>query len=316
MAVHSHDRFFKSLLRNSEQARAFLAGVLPDAVTQHLELDRIEPVPGSFVDPQLQEHISDLLFRVPRQDARDANAWVYALLEHKSQPDPILPLQLLRYMVRIWQQEAEQKRAPPLSPIIPLVFYHGAQRWSVPHTFAGLVDRPADLACFVPDFAYEIYEPPPTAEVAFHTDEVLQAGMLALHHALRGTLADHLPEILRGLRTERGLSFLEVFVRYLLDAGESIDAEDLRAAAETTFPERGEELMATIGERLRSEGREQGRQEGRQEERAQLLVELVEAGRLDAAEGRRTLEHMLREGKITEAQAEAARKRIREAEAE
>ena len=204
------------------------------------------------------------------------------------------------------------------------VFYHGAQRWSVHRTFAGLMDRPADLARFVPDFAYELYAPPPTGEGAFHADEVLQAGMLALHHAPRGILADHMPEILRGVRSERGLQFLETFVRYLLDAGEGIDPEDLRAAAETTFPERGEELMATIGEKLRSEGREQGlqegrqqgRQQGRQEERAQMLVELVEVGRLDPADARRTLEHMLREGKITEAQAEAARKRIREAEAE
>ena len=139
-----------------------------------------------------------------------------------------------------------------------------------------------------------------------------------------GTLADHLPEILRGLRTERGLQFLETFVRYLLDAGESIDAEDLRAAAETTFPEQGNDIMATIGEKLRSEGREQGLEQGRQEGRhegqhegrAQMLVELVEAGRLDAAEGRPTLEQMVREGKITDIQAETARKRIREAEAE
>ena len=222
--------------------------------------------------------------------------------------DPILPLQLLRYMVRIWQKEAEQKRGPPLSPIVPLVFYHGAQRWSVPRTFAGLVDRPADLARFVPDFGYELYEPPPTGEAAFHADEVLQAGMLALHHALRGTLANHLPEILRGLRTERGLNFLEVFVRYLLDAGEGIDAEDLRAGVETTFPERGEELMATIGEKLRSEGR--------QEERVAMLLELVEAGRLAPPDARQTMEQMLHEGKITDAQAETARKRICEAEAE
>ena len=77
--------------------------------------------------------------------------------------------------------------------------------------------------------------------------------------------------------------------------------------------------MATIGEKLRNEGREQGLQEGRHEGqhegRAQMLVELVEAGRLDPADARQTMEQMLHEGKITEAQAETARKRIREAEA-
>ena len=144
------------------------------------------------------------------------------------------------------------------------------------------------------------------------------------------------PEILRGLRAERGLQFLETFVRYLLDAGEGIDPEDLRAVAETTFPERGEELMATIGEKLRSEGREQGLQEGRQqgrqegrhegrregrrearqEERAQMLVELVEAGPLAPPDARKTMQQMLHEGKITEAQAETVQKRLRKADAE
>jgi predicted transposase/invertase (TIGR01784 family) len=58
-----------------------------------------EVISGSFVDEELRQHHSDVLFRVQLKSGSDAFA--YVLVEHKSVPDPIARLQLLRYVVRV-----------------------------------------------------------------------------------------------------------------------------------------------------------------------------------------------------------------------
>jgi len=66
-------------------------------------------VPGSFVDENLAQHHSDLLFQLQLKNGDPAFA--YLLLEHKSSPDAATALQLLRYIVRIlakWYDEHER----------------------------------------------------------------------------------------------------------------------------------------------------------------------------------------------------------------
>lgn len=46
------------------------------------------------------------------------------LLEHKSKPEVWVALQLLRYMVRIWER-LQHRKVKKLPPIIPIVVYHG-----------------------------------------------------------------------------------------------------------------------------------------------------------------------------------------------
>ncbi|MFO7632953.1 MAG: Rpn family recombination-promoting nuclease/putative transposase [Caldilinea sp.] len=97
-----HDRYFRETLAHPEAARDFLRYYLPADVAALI--DPVEPpelMRDSFVDAELREHLSDLLYRVQLYGNRDA--YIYALIEHKSYPDPDVPFQCLRYMVRIWE---------------------------------------------------------------------------------------------------------------------------------------------------------------------------------------------------------------------
>src|SRR5437868_11362013 len=97
-----HDHFFKTLLGRPEMAADFLANYLPPEVAEVLDLTAPELVKDSFVDAELQEHLSDLLYRVRLKPGGEA--YVYVLFEHKSAPDAWVAFQLLRYLVRIWEQ--------------------------------------------------------------------------------------------------------------------------------------------------------------------------------------------------------------------
>ena len=69
-----HDRFFKQALSDPDLADAFLREHLPAELAELLGPEPPEPVPGSFVDEELREHHSDLLYRVRLKSGRGAFA--------------------------------------------------------------------------------------------------------------------------------------------------------------------------------------------------------------------------------------------------
>jgi predicted transposase/invertase (TIGR01784 family) len=54
----------------------------------------------SFVDKELREHFSDIIYQVDLKQGD--SAYIYLLFEHKSYSDPLIALHLLRYMIKIW----------------------------------------------------------------------------------------------------------------------------------------------------------------------------------------------------------------------
>jgi len=124
--TNPHDRFFKELLARPEAAADFLANYLPSDIVAALDLSAPELAKDSFIDEDLRQHFSDLLYRVRLKGGGDA--FVYVLFEHKSAPDKWTAFQLLRYEVKIWETE-RRKGTESLPLIFPLVFYHGQERW-------------------------------------------------------------------------------------------------------------------------------------------------------------------------------------------
>lgn len=121
-----HDKFVRSALSEVATARGFIAKSLPAKVVTLLNLPTLELPQDSFVDAQLGSSQSDLLYRVSLHSGDEA--LVYVLLEHKSVPNRMVAFQLLRYMVRIWEQCLREGNE--ICPITPLILYHGERPWS------------------------------------------------------------------------------------------------------------------------------------------------------------------------------------------
>ncbi len=124
-----HNNFFQFALSNPIAARSLIETQLPDAVLKELKLDSLKIESGSFVDPDLREKHSDLLMAAELaqpESGKHSRALVYLLFEHKSEPDTLTVLQLLSYILRIWEMQARERGK--LSPIIPLWYTmgHGA----------------------------------------------------------------------------------------------------------------------------------------------------------------------------------------------
>ena len=153
-----HDALFRALVASPARAGALLRGYLPEPVAGLLDPDTPpEAMEGSFVDEDAASTQCDALFRVRLRTGHDAR--IYVLLEHKSHVDAGTPLQILKYMVGIWQREiADGTAKEGLPPIIPLVFYHGRGRWTVPRSVAETIAAPEGLVPFLKDFAYILHD--------------------------------------------------------------------------------------------------------------------------------------------------------------
>jgi len=148
-----HDRLFKQLWRERNVVADFLRTYLPGDVSSLISAGSVELCKDSFVSADLKEYFSDLLYRA---DMGGRPGYLYVLLEHKSRPAPLVPLQLLGYIKGIWDLHLKQSPLP-LPMVVPVVLYHGRENWRVPCCLSGLLeDHWEGLTRYVPDFEYHL----------------------------------------------------------------------------------------------------------------------------------------------------------------
>jgi hypothetical protein len=196
-----HDGFFKQVLGDQQTAGIFLREHLPPKLSELLAPSAPEPMPGSFVDEELRQHHSDLLFRVQLNTGGDAFA--YVLMEHKSSPDPVARLQLLRYIVRIlvkWYEQNGQQL--PLPPVLPLLVHQGPDGWKSSCEFTDLFGpAPEILRPYLPSFRHALVDLAHIDNDALSSQPRLRACLKAMKYVLRPDLAKHV----RALLAEAGL---------------------------------------------------------------------------------------------------------------
>ena len=271
-----HDQYFKETLAQPGAAVDFLRYYLPERIVRLIEPETAERIEDSFVDEELKEHLSDLLFRVKLKNK--GAAFIYVLLEHKSSPDKWVALQLLRYLVRIWEKaQREGKRKLPL--VFPVVFYHGKTRWKISGKFSALFEFGDELDAlreFVPEFDYHLCDLARFDDTQLKGEAGLLTAMRLLKHIFRRELKAKLNEALRPvaerLPDEQALERLKVASIYLAQTGRATGKEIL-AAIEAA--KKGEKAMETFLDEWMREGRKQGLQQGLQQGETELVLRLL-----------------------------------------
>ncbi len=238
---------------------------LPGRVLELIDYENIEISKDTFIEEDLREYFSDTLYNV-RLGGKPG--YVYALFEHKSSTDELTLLQVLGYMVEIWKLHVKQHKVSKGLPIIiPLVIYHGVEKWKVAERLSEILDGPvSELREYIPDYGYLLYD------LSRYSDEEIKGGvllkvfLLMLKYIKREDLGEKLSEIfmlLAELRDkERGLEYLEVLLRYLSQATERVGEDAILEALKQTIGEGGESLMPTLAEKWYHEGEEKGMEKG------------------------------------------------------
>jgi predicted transposase/invertase (TIGR01784 family) len=261
-----HDKFFKVTFGQPEVAADFLAHYLPPEVAAALDLSAIELTKDSFVDAELQEHFSDLLYRLQLQGG--GLAYAYLLFEHKSSLEELVAFQLLRYKVRIWEPLA-RSNVKKLPPIIPMVIYHGQRRWHIPRNFGALVEwgkAEVTLRRYVDEFEHLLLDLSEFGEAEIIGAALLCVGLLVMKYAFDDDLVERLPEIARLLpmREKYALEYFVSVLRYVSEICRPLTASEFEEL-KRQLPKETEGLMETMASAWIKEGMQKGLQQGRQE---------------------------------------------------
>jgi predicted transposase/invertase (TIGR01784 family) len=250
-----HDKFFKETFTRLELARDFFANYLPEAVTAVLNLDSLTLQSGSFIDPDLQTQFADLLYQVNLNDGSEA--YLYLLLEHKSYPDPQTLFQLLRYEVRIWERDSREGLS--LRPIIPIVVYHGRERWRLATDFAGLFTGPEVLRPYWPSFHYQLQDLSALSDDEVRGQAQLQAALLVLKYifdpALHGRFREIIALFTDLAQTETALEYLETVLYYIGKANTYLAPEEMVIIVQEVLANKGSDIMQTVADHWIEQGR-------------------------------------------------------------
>ncbi len=272
-----HDGFFKRLFGDLEVASDFLRSYLPAEILSQLDLETLQLEKDSFIAPELRESFSDLLFSVKTK--AESRVFIYLLLEHKSAPDRWVAFQLLRYIVQFWEQQRDQG-CEWLPRIIPIVFYHGRERWNVPRRLGELVEPSAgaELLKYTSDFEYDLRDVSRGGGLEIRGQPKLRAGLQLLREIFSDDLGRKLPDIFRHLRAMNradALEYARTLAAYVSSANKKVRKEEVTEAMQEAFPPMEFDKSALFIQEFIQEGREEGREEGIRIGEHQILCSLT-----------------------------------------
>jgi predicted transposase/invertase (TIGR01784 family) len=251
-------------------------------VLQKINFNTLQIENDSYVDEELKEHFSDLVYNCQYHGKEKIK--ITLLLEHKSYQPQYPHLQLLKYLLKIWERNVKQKEA--LVPVIPIIVYHGKKSWETKDFYSYFKGIDEDITCFLPHFDYVL------TDLTVYSDEEIERvfEQLVVQICLKlmknifddKKLEQKLQKIFSGIGTliekEQGKNFLESIIRYLY---ESTDIPDKNITTHiTTITKKGGKIAMTTAERLRQEGKLTGIKEGKMEGIKEGKMEGIKEGKL------------------------------------
>jgi len=212
-----HDQLFKLVFSKKREAANLVRNFCNPVLVENLDFRTLKREVASFVEPDLKEYFSDLVYSC-RWKGNELRLCL--LFEHKSYPVAYPHFQLLRYMLNCWEQDLKEKR--DLRPVIPIIVYHGKQRWKHKN-LTDYFDIPDEqLKIFFPDFDYHLLD------LSKYEDEnilSLQTGfyvntlLLLKHQRQKKFILTHLKDIFKDGEkyhlTNEGQTFIKTMLHYM-----------------------------------------------------------------------------------------------------
>ncbi len=153
----------------------------------------IEDVTERFIPMFTEQRDADVIKKVHLAENKEI---FIALIEHKSGVDYNVIMQILRYMVYIWEdyEQEQNKLIPGVShtkdfkypPILPIVYYEGKDEWTASKSLSERIVLNDAFGDYIPDFMYYLIS------LGDHNNETLinkndELSFVMLINKLKGT---------------------------------------------------------------------------------------------------------------------------------
>lgn len=273
----SHDEFVRNILSNKKIAIEYFKNYLPNSVHKHLNFKTIRQQPDTYLSDELKKSLSDIVYSCNLKGEK-RSVKVVLLIEHKSHPDKYTPVQIGGYIFSALLKQIQNKEQ--LSLVIPVLLYHGKEKWqyqTLNYFFENLHD---DLKRFLPDFEYVFNNLGMLrdSEIEELNNKFLVASFLALKHSQdKEWIAKNALQLLI-LASQGAKGLKKGFIIYLYSRGEL--KENLLNLLPGTIKN---DVMNTLDiyiEKGRKEGFDKGIEKGKEE----IVKNLIETGSFTISE--------------------------------
>ena len=139
----------------------FLRGYVDIPLLKDVQPEDIEDVTGRYLHMFTEERNSDSVSRI-RTKTNETPFFIVSLIEHKSNIDYNVVMQVFRYMVFIWEdyEKDMEKQRKGISktkdfkypPILPIVFYDGVDNWTAPDRLHDRILLSDVFGRYIPDY--------------------------------------------------------------------------------------------------------------------------------------------------------------------
>jgi len=289
--MNIHNDFFITTLKDKKNAQDFLKEALPKEITSLINFENLEYCDNTYILPDFKNYFSDMVIKTT---IKEQPADIYFLLEHKSTPPKAneLFLQILSYIFAMFQEDHKNKK--DFRIVLPLVFYHGVQKWNIPTEFKELFKVDAIFKDNILNFNYTLYD---TANLNLETGDYLdynlklKSSLIALKSAFDKKDLNSALRVLDNLYQIGAFNHLtdfEPFIIYLiytknitkekfiqLVQSKNKKGGEIMLTFEAYFTEKGIEKGIQKGRR---EGRQEGKREGIKEEKISSVKNLKALG--------------------------------------
>jgi len=144
-------------------------------ILRNIQPEDVEDVSERYVPLYSTERESDTVKKVdisrylPMKDKENQlnlPLYIISLIEHKTKVEYNVGMQILRYMIYIWEDYEKEmdKQHPGISsrkefrypPILPIVYYEGDRKWTAPLNFSDRILCGELLGKYLPHFEYQL----------------------------------------------------------------------------------------------------------------------------------------------------------------
>ena len=235
-------------------------------MTAKLDLDTLKLDKNSYLTEELKESFADVVYNCIYLGDSDVELKIALLFEHKSRVESFPHIQLLKYILGIWSHNIKHKQ--PLQVVIPLIFYHGIQKWELLEFREYFKGADSSLHRFIPEFSYLLtdlanYDEEAIRDRLFQRESSKAVMLLFKYIFNEDYLTKNLSAILESgvpfLTSRDGAGFLKSIILYLLNSAE-ISSEAIIDTIKK-ISQQGGDFAMTAAVQLRKEGKIEGKVE-------------------------------------------------------
>ncbi len=293
------DSSAKMIFGDATLCAQFLRGYVDIPMLKDVQPEDIEDVTERYVHMFTEERNSDIVKKIRVHDGiqnenEEVPFYLISLIEHKSKVDYNVVMQVIRYMVFIWEdyeKEMERQQAGisrtrdfRYPPVIPIVFYDGEESFTAATQLHDRIRLSDVFGEYIPDYKCLLVQLRDFSNVQMMINKDIFSLLMLIDklqnmeefaELSKELSAEYLEEMTAGV-PEYLLNIIAQIMEILL-AKLNVPYEEAAAFTEQIRERRMGELLANFKgydiqearKKASIEGREEGRAEGREEGRAE-----------------------------------------------